>query len=69
MQEYYYISKPSELNGVVLLHAAGCKSLPDINNRIFLGTFYHPLDAMKIAKFKDPDARPCRECLYALRKT
>lgn len=50
MALYYYVNKQSGYNNNHVVHAAGCPHLPDIDNRMFLGSFYHVNAAILQAK-------------------
>lgn len=69
MGKYFYLSRQFEVTGALFVHTAGCKSLPGVENRVSLGTFYHTRDAMKVAKSRDAEARPCPRCFTSLYKT
>ena len=36
----YYVNKNAQSNGDHEVHREGCSWLPDVNNRIYLGSFY-----------------------------
>jgi len=65
---YYYISMYCDVSEILYMHSSGCKSLPRFTNRVFLGTFYNPRDALKVARIKEGGVKPCPECLSCLRK-
>lgn len=68
MGKKYYLSKKCEVSDIIFMHLAGCKLLPDLTRRLFLGTFYHERDAFLVAKLRLADVRPCYECLSCFYK-
>jgi len=59
---YYYVNKQSGYNNNHVVHAAGCTHLPDMDNRLFLGSFYHVNAAILQAKKYYTGAIGCENC-------
>lgn len=68
MGNFYYLSMECDSVGCFILHSRDCKSLPDKNFRLFIGTFYHPRDALLTAKYRELRAKPCGQCLSDIAK-
>lgn len=62
MALYYYVNKQSGYNNNHVVHAAGCPWLPDMDNRLFLGSFYHVNAAILQAKKYYAGAIGCENC-------
>ncbi|MGK3141365.1 hypothetical protein [Pantoea sp. C2G6] len=62
MALYYYVNKQSGYNNNHVVHAAGCPHLPDIDNRLFLGSFYQANAAILQAKKYYAGALGCETC-------
>ncbi|WP_313651592.1 hypothetical protein [Pantoea sp.] len=62
MALYYYVNKQSGFNDNHVVHAAGCTYLPDMDNRLFLGSFYHVNAAILQAKKYYAGAIGCENC-------
>ncbi|GLR09310.1 hypothetical protein COO59_03805 [Mixta theicola] len=62
MGKYYYVNTKAGSAGVYRVHTAHCPSLPSLNDRFFLGTFYAPLDAIKQARKYYAYAEGCKTC-------
>lgn len=62
MGQYYYVNTKTGLSRVYLVHSAQCSLLPPRDERLFLGTFYAPLDAIKQAKKYYAHAEGCKKC-------
>lgn len=65
---YYYVNTKVKLSRVYLLHTAQCPLLPPLEERLFLGTFYAPRDALKQAKKYYPQTEGCEICCPQLVK-
>lgn len=59
----YYLTLECDTSGCFILHTQNCAKLPDRTQRLFIGTFYHPRDALLVAKYQKPNIKPCKECL------
>lgn len=59
---YYYVSKQSGYNNNHVVHAAGCKFIPPLESRLFLGTFYTPAAAILQARKYYQGALGCEAC-------
>lgn len=59
---YYYVSKHSGYNDNHVVHAAGCKYLPPLEARLFLGTFYTANAAIQQARKYYASALGCESC-------
>jgi len=59
---YYYVNKNAGYNDNHVVHAAGCPHLPDIDNRLFLGSFYQVNAAILQAKKYYTGAIGCETC-------
>jgi len=59
---YYYVNKQSGYNNNHVVHAAGCPHLPNVDNRLFLGSFYHVNAAILQAKKYYAGAIGCENC-------
>jgi hypothetical protein len=59
---YYYVNKQSGYNDNHVVHAAGCPHLPDMDKRLFLGSFYHVNAAILQAKKYYAGAIGCENC-------
>ena len=46
----YYINKNAQYSGEHEIHTSNCVFLPSVENRIFLGCFNKPSEALKAAK-------------------
>lgn len=68
MGQFYYVHTKAGSSGVNRVHCAGCPSLPSLEDRFFLGTFYAPLDALKQARKYYPRAEGCKNCCPQLKK-
>ncbi|SFN32601.1 hypothetical protein SAMN05428971_1029 [Candidatus Pantoea varia] len=62
MALYYYVNKQSGYNNNHVVHAAGCPHLPNMDNRLFLGSFYHVNAAILQAKKYYAGAIGCENC-------
>lgn len=62
MGKFYYVNTKAGSSGIYRVHCAHCPSLPSLNERFFLGTFYAPLDAIKQARKYYPQAEGCKNC-------
>ena len=62
MGQYYYVNKTLGTFRVPLVHTADCPQLSSLDQRLFLGTFYAQLDAVKQAKKYYPQAELCERC-------
>ena len=62
MALYYYVNKQSGYNDNHVVHAAGCPHLPDMENRLYLGSFYHVNAAILQAKKYYVGAIGCENC-------
>lgn len=62
MALYYYVNKQSGYNDNHVVHTAGCPHLPDMDNRLFLGSFYHVNAAILQAKKYYAGAIGCENC-------
>ncbi|OAE08665.1 hypothetical protein [Pantoea sp. OXWO6B1] len=62
MARYYYVNKQSGYNNNHVVHANGCKYLPDLEGRLFLGTFYSATAAIQQARKYYPGSLGCEEC-------
>ncbi|RPD97882.1 hypothetical protein BBB56_16950 [Candidatus Pantoea deserta] len=62
MGHYYYVSKHSGYNDNHVVHAAGCKYLPPLDARMFLGTFYTANAAILQARKYYASALGCESC-------
>lgn len=63
---FYYLTLECDATGCFILHTKACNRLPAIPLRMFIGTFYHPRDALMTAKHRKINSKPCRECLTAI---
>ncbi|ORM98502.1 hypothetical protein HA46_12540 [Pantoea septica] len=63
MSSFYYLTQECDPSGCFVLHTKACTRLPDAALRVFIGTFYHPRDALLTAKNRKVNTKPCRECL------
>lgn len=63
--KFYYLSKSSNSQGMVYVHADSCTKLPDILSRVYLGIFPNSLLAMDAAKdqFQVEKAAVCKCCI------
>jgi len=50
MAHYYYVNKQSGYNDNHVVHAKGCRYLPGLEDRLFLGTFYSATAAIQQAR-------------------
>lgn len=48
--DHYYVNKNAQLTGEHEVHKSGCSYMPDINNRIYLGSFSNCQDAVREAR-------------------
>ncbi|WP_288426424.1 hypothetical protein [uncultured Pantoea sp.] len=62
MARYYYVNKQSDYNDNHVVHASGCKYLPDLEGRLFLGTFYSATAAIQQARKYYPGSLGCDAC-------
>lgn len=62
MARYYYVNKQSGYNDNHVVHASGCKYLPDLEGRLFLGTFYSATAAIQQARKYYPGSLGCDAC-------
>ncbi|PWL00827.1 hypothetical protein C7431_101639 [Pantoea allii] len=62
MARYYYVNKQSGYNNNHVVHANGCKYLPELEGRLFLGTFYSATAAIQQARKYYPGSLGCEEC-------
>ena len=62
MALYYYVNKQSGYNNNHVVHAAGCPHLANMDNRLFLGSFYHVNAAILQAKKYYAGAIGCENC-------
>lgn len=63
MSSFYYLTLECDPSGCFVLHTKACSRLPNVTLRVFIGTFYHPRDALLTAKNRQLNSKPCRECL------
>jgi len=67
----YYVNKNSQTpleDGEHEVHEEGCSFLPDIENRLKLGTFYSCRDAIAEAKKHYEKVDGCYYCCYSCHK-
>lgn len=62
MNHYYYVDKNHSYHDHHVVHTSGCKYLPRIKDRMFLGTFYTTSDALQQARKYYPNAFGCNDC-------
>jgi hypothetical protein len=65
MSVYYYVNKQSGYNDNHVVHASGCRYLPGLNDRQFLGSFYRATAAIQQAKKYYAGAIGCESCCPA----
>ncbi len=63
--QYYYSSKYPDERGIIKVHAEGCKDLPDVLGRVYLGIY--PNGNMALSSVKEKlqvsRAKICKCCL------
>ncbi len=60
--ELYYVSVNAQKTGEHEVHSWLCSSLPNVNNRILVGSFDGCKDALKAAKKIFPQVDGCARC-------
>lgn len=63
MQTYYFLANEMTYAGLRLIHVKSCSKLPLVKKRYFLGTFYHPINALQQSKRFWPNTALCSGCL------
>jgi hypothetical protein len=61
----YYVSKNAQSNGDHEVHRIGCTHMPDVENRILLGSFEHCSEAVKEAGKHYDQVDGCYYCCRA----
>ncbi|HSP86902.1 MAG TPA: hypothetical protein VLN45_02115 [Ignavibacteriaceae bacterium] len=59
---HYYVNKNSQPTGEHEIHKSDCSYLPDIDNRVYLGSFDKCTDAVKEAKKHFDNVDGCYYC-------
>ncbi len=54
MYKHYYINDNAQSNGDHEVHAEGCRWMPDLSNRTYLGYLVSSFAAISIARLKFP---------------
>lgn len=62
MKKKYYVNMNSQTNGDHEVHEEGCKDLPNLSNRIYLGEFYNCQEAVAEARKKYRQVNGCFTC-------
>ncbi|MBP2171490.1 hypothetical protein J2125_004682 [Erwinia toletana] len=62
MSHYYYVDTNHSYNDAHVVHTSGCRYLPAVRDRRFLGTFYTTADALLQAKKYFRNAYGCNDC-------
>lgn len=62
MKKKYYVNEKSQTNGDNEVHAEGCKEMPTLMNRKYLGEFSNCHDAVLTAKREYRRANGCYYC-------
>lgn len=60
---YYYVDDRAQANGDHEVHSSGCRHLPALAHRVFLGNFGHCAEALREAGKVYPQANGCARCL------
>lgn len=60
----YYVNTIAQTTGEHEVHAENCRYLPDVTNRIYLGIFNSPREAVEEAKKYYSNVDGCYFCCY-----
>ncbi|MCP2229768.1 Uncharacterised protein [Klebsiella pneumoniae] len=64
MFTFYYINKLPQQNGLYGVHVKGCRHLPPVQQREFLGSFFSASDALRVARLRFGPVTRCQSCLH-----
>ncbi len=59
----YYISTYHDPDKGHEIHKEDCRYMPDIKNRMYLGSFYNCQQAVRLAKLTFPNSEGCKFCM------